>query len=112
LLPTQVATPDYELQGVKIPSLSVSASRAASGEVTLSLVNLDPRRDAKLQIDTNDQKLRTASGRVMTAASMDARPEFDQPDPLEPARLEKISVRRGAIALVAPAKSVVVLKIR
>jgi hypothetical protein len=51
---------------------------------------------------------RTAQGRVITATSMDARPEFGKADPLAPAKL-RVSVRRGTIAFVAPAKSVAVL---
>ena len=112
LLPTTVTAPNYSLDGVTVPSLSVSASRAASGEITLSVVNLDPHRAANLQIDSKDPKVRTATGRVITAASMDARPEFGKPDPLVPAKLGQASVRAGVVSLVAPAKSVLVVKLQ
>ncbi|HEU4780655.1 MAG TPA: alpha-L-arabinofuranosidase C-terminal domain-containing protein, partial [Steroidobacteraceae bacterium] len=112
LLPTDVASPDYSRNGVKIPPLSVSASRAANGEVTLSLVNLDPRRAAEIEIAVSGQEIRTGTGRVVTAESMDARPEFGKADPLVPAKLKQLAVRRGVVSLVAPAKSVVVLKLQ
>jgi alpha-L-arabinofuranosidase len=111
LLPTEVAAPEYSFEGVKVPALSVSASRAAGGEVTLSLVNLDPVRDAKIDIDVHGRVVRAAKGRMMTAASMDARPEFDRPDPLQPSAARSVSVRRGVVSLVAPAKSVTVLQL-
>jgi alpha-N-arabinofuranosidase len=112
LLPTEVATPDYAVNGAKFPSLSVSASRGADGEVTLSVVNIDPRRDARIEIQVKDLRVRTATGRVITAGSMDARPEFGKADPLAPAKLGKLAVRGGVVSLVAPAKSVVVVKLQ
>jgi alpha-N-arabinofuranosidase len=112
LLPTDVASPDYSRNGVKIPPLSVSASRAANGGMTLSMVNLDPRRAAKIEIAVNGREVRTVTGRALTAESMDARPEFGKVDPLVPATLNAIAVRRGVVSLVAPAKSVVVLELR
>jgi alpha-N-arabinofuranosidase len=112
LLPTDVASPDYSRNGVKIPPLSVSASRAANGGMTLSMVNLDPRRAAKIEIAVNGREVRTVTGRVLTAESMDARPEFGKVDPLVPATLNATAVRRGVVSLVAPAKSVVVLELR
>jgi alpha-N-arabinofuranosidase len=96
---------------VKIPSLSASASRSAQGTITLSLVNLDPRRAAAIAIDVAGREVRAARGRVITAGTLDARPAFGQPDPLEPAVLDTIRVRRGALSLVAPAKSVITLEI-
>jgi alpha-N-arabinofuranosidase len=112
LLPVEVTAPDYASSGVKVPSVSVSASRAATGEVTLSVVNLDPRRASKLEVSVRNQGIRSATGRVITAASMDARPEFGKADPLAPAKLESIALRRGVITLVAPAKSVIVLRLQ
>jgi alpha-N-arabinofuranosidase len=112
LLPTDVASPDYSRNGVKIPPLSVSASRAANGGMTLSMVNLDPRRAAKIEIAVNGREVRTVTGRALTAESMDARPEFGKVDPLVPATLNATAVRRGVVSLVAPAKSVVVLELR
>jgi alpha-L-arabinofuranosidase len=112
LLPTKVDAPAYSSSGVEVPSLSVSASRSANGETTLSLVNLDPRRSAKVSIGVQAGAIQSATGRVITAESMDARPDFGKADPLVPAKLERVSVERGAVSLVAPAKSVIVLKLR
>jgi alpha-N-arabinofuranosidase len=107
-----VDAPPYSSSGVEVPSLSVSASRSANGETTLSLVNLDPRRSAKISIGVQAGAIQSATGRVITAESMDARPDFGQADPLTPAKLERVTVNRGSVSLVAPAKSVIVLKLR
>src|SRR5688572_11378129 len=111
LLPTRVETPDYSFNDVKIPSLSASASRGAQGAITLSVVNIDPRRDANVEIEIRGFVPRAAQGQAITARSMDSRPEFGKADPLTPATLDSIAVRRGIVNFVAPAKSVVVLNI-
>jgi alpha-N-arabinofuranosidase len=111
-LPTHVTAPDYSSSGVNVPSISASASRGSDDGVTLSLVNLDPNRSAKVEIDTRGRKIRTAIARVMTASSMDASPAFDRPDPLAPTTLDPVSVRAGIVSLIAPAKSIVVLQLR
>jgi len=111
LLPARVTAPDYALKAVKIPSLSASASRA-NGVISVSVVNLDPRRAANLQIDVQGGRYSDAHGRVITAPTMDARPAFDQPDALAPKALEGVHVRAGVVSLVAPAKSVLVLELR
>ena len=76
LLPTRVEAPDYSSYAVKVAFLSVSASRGAQGEVTLSVVNLDPRRDADVEIVIQGFVPARPQGRAITATSMDSRPEF------------------------------------
>jgi alpha-N-arabinofuranosidase len=110
-IPTRVTAPDYSPAGIAVPSISVSASRAADDVLTVSLVNLDAMRSGRIQIDVRGRKIRAASARVMTAAAMDARPEFNRPDPLAPVVLGGVSVRAGLVTLHAPAKSIVLLQL-
>jgi alpha-N-arabinofuranosidase len=112
LLATRVSAPEYAFDAVKVPALSASASRAANGEVTLSLVNLDPNRAARVELDLGGQAVRAAQGRVITAATMDASSGFGAPDALAPKRLNTLVVKGGRLSFVAPAKSVVVLELR
>jgi alpha-N-arabinofuranosidase len=112
LLASRVNAPDYVSHAVKVPAMSVSASRGTNGGITVSLVNLDPLHDAAVDLDIQGLKVRAAEGRVIAATAMDARPEFGAPDALAPATLGKVAVRGGLVRFVAPAKSVVVLKIR
>ena len=44
-LPVKLNSPDYELDGKKIPAVSISASQDASGKIHISLVNLDPHNN-------------------------------------------------------------------
>jgi alpha-N-arabinofuranosidase len=112
LLPTEVTAPDYSAGGVSVPSVSVSASRAGDGPATLSLVNLDPKRSAKVVIDIQGAGFKSVSGTLLTAESMDARPEFGKTDPLAPTALKAVVLKGGVVSFVAPSKSVIVLTMR
>jgi alpha-L-arabinofuranosidase len=112
LLPTQVTAPDYAFQDVHVPSLSVSASRGADGTTTLTVVNLDPVRDAEIDVQLEGGAVGSAAGRVITADRMDARTGFGEPDRLAPTALKSLRVRHGGIALTAPSKSVIALTLR
>ena len=111
LLPSEVTSTNYTAHGVDVPSISVSASRRGNGSITLSVVNLHPEKTANVSVQVAGFAARSAQGRVITAASMDARPDFGKPDPLTPTRLEAVKLRRGSASFAAPAKSVVVLDI-
>jgi alpha-N-arabinofuranosidase len=52
------------------------------------------------------------SGRVLTAAELDARNSFDRPNALAPIAFIGATLRGQTIRLALPAKSVVVLSVR
>jgi alpha-N-arabinofuranosidase len=105
-------TPDYVHDGSALPALSVSASRDADGRVHVSVVNLDPDRAARLELRVAGRGLAQVDGRVITAATMDARPRFGGPDPLAPRALQVVSIEDGMARIDIPAKSVSVLALR
>jgi alpha-N-arabinofuranosidase len=111
-LPVDVAAPNYVRGDVTVPALSASASRGASGEITVSLVNLDPVRSARVALGLNGAQVRAVSARVITAAAFDAHSDFGGPDPLAPQDLATVKRNRGGITFVAPPKSVTVLTLR
>jgi alpha-N-arabinofuranosidase len=108
-VPTRVSAPDYSLGTVKVPSISASASVKDRGTLTLSVVNLDPNRDMRIRTDLHGFQARRGAARVITAARMDAHPDFGAPDPLAPVGLRDLAVGGGAVTFTAPAKSVLVV---
>jgi alpha-N-arabinofuranosidase len=49
-LPIQIKSPDFEMGGVKIPSINASASKDSAGIVHISLVNLNPNTNIAIKI--------------------------------------------------------------
>jgi len=112
LLSTQVSAPDYADGAVRVPALSASASRGTDGAITMTLVNLDPSRGARVEVSLGKQAARSAMARMITAQSMDAHPDFGAPDPLRPRALAAAVTAGGQVTLNVPAKSVVALTIQ
>lgn len=112
LLPSRVRTPDYRLGGQRAPSLHVSAARAASGEIVMALVNLDPNRALTVSAEVRGARLASVTGQILTAGEMDAHNSFDDPDHIAPVAFHDASVSEGRLTVALPAKSVVVLTLR
>jgi alpha-N-arabinofuranosidase len=112
LLTVELSAPDHKLGEKAIPSLHASASRDRAGRVHLSVVNLDPHRDAQVSAKVAGAQVGAVTGRVLTATTMDAHNTFDHPDAVKPVPFTGFERRGEEIALTLPAKSVVVLEIQ
>jgi alpha-N-arabinofuranosidase len=112
LLPTELHCADYELGGEKIPSVSVSASRDQAGVVHVTLCNLNPNAAADVTCNVEGLKATTVTGRVLTAATMNAHNTFEQPEAVKPADFAGARLTGQGFAASLPPKSVVVLALK
>ncbi len=109
-LPVEVTAPSYATSDVTLPALDVSAARDAAGNLELAFVNLDPSRVAKVSATLAGVEIHRASGRVLTADTMDAHNSFEQPNAVVPAPLDP--KRSGSkLAIDLPPKSVAVITV-
>jgi len=112
-LPVELQSPDYAFGDQKIPAISASATRAADGKtVHLSLANAHPRDVIVLTVSLAGFAPATATGRVLTAAAMNAHNTFAAPDAVKPASFGGATLVAGALEIRLPAKSVVVLELK
>jgi len=112
-LPVGVLTPDYTFGKERIPAVSASATRAADGKaVHVSFANADPHRPASVTLTLDGVTAATASGRVLTAPTMQAHNTFAAPDAVAPAPLIGVTLSGGTLTLTLPAKSVAVLELK
>ncbi|HOK66197.1 MAG TPA: alpha-N-arabinofuranosidase [Anaerohalosphaeraceae bacterium] len=111
LLPTELTCEDYGFNNQKVPALHVSASKGKDGAVYVSICNLNPNQPAPLNCNVEGFKIGSATGRVLTAETMQAHNTFEKPNTVKPAPLDGIQVKDGKISLTLPARSVSVLKI-
>jgi len=106
-LKIELQAPEYREGTLTLPMLQASAARTADGSLALALVNLDPQRG--LSVHTTLQG--TASGQLLTAATMDAHNGFDGPETVKPTVYAARKTAEG-LALDLPAKSVVVVLVQ
>jgi alpha-N-arabinofuranosidase len=94
-----------------VPGISLSAARTAAGAIAVALVNLDPHKATPVALSIAGATVHTAQGEILTAAALDARNSFENPDAVKPVRFTGASVKGGKLSLILPAKSVVVLSL-
>jgi alpha-N-arabinofuranosidase len=110
-LPIKLNSPEYELDGKKIPAINVSASQDASGKVHISLVNLDLHNNITISANLKDIHWKTVTGQILTSVNITDINTFQQPNKL---RLEsfKGAKKEGIdLLVVMPAKSAVMLEL-
>jgi alpha-N-arabinofuranosidase len=110
-LPIELTTPDLSQSPSKIPEVSASASRDASGKIHISLVNTNPDGPVTVSCTLSGAELGTPTGRILTAPSMTSHNTFDAPHAVEPAPFSGATVSGGKLSVTLPALSVVVLEL-
>ena len=78
-LPVQISSPDYTVDGQKLPSLNVSASQDSTGVTHISLVNLDPNNGINIRTALNGITWQTVSGQIITSAKFTDINTFESP---------------------------------
>ncbi len=98
----------YKLGDTAIPGISASAARAKDGKLYLALVNTNPSQGATVAVDVAGKQVRAASGRILTAAAMDAHNTFKNPEAVKQAAFSA-SAANGKLSIAVPAKAVIVV---
>lgn len=111
-LPVDLKSPWYHQEDVALPAVSASAVRDTAGQVHVALVNLDPHRAIPLSLTLAGVQASTASGRIVTGATMDAHNSFEQPDVVKPQAFTGAQANGGTVTATLPPMSVVVLDLR
>ena len=99
----------YNNGAVNIPSVHASAVRGKDGRLHIGLVNVDPNRAITVTAKLSGAALATVSGRVLTAPAINSYNSFEQPAAVKPAPFTGASIEAGALRVVLPPKSVVML---
>ncbi len=112
LLPLDIRSDSYTFGGQSVQAVSASASKDKAGAIHITLVNVDPNQPRTVQADIRGVKVSAVSGRVLTAATMQAHNTFEQPASVQPVAFTRARLSGGMLNLELPPKSVVVLELR
>ncbi|WP_233589182.1 alpha-N-arabinofuranosidase [Gynurincola endophyticus] len=109
LLRSKITTPDYQLDGKKIPVVSVSASKDSTGILTVTLTNLHPSKTQETSIDLG-AAYKAYTGRVLAGSSIQDHNSFEQPQRVIPKLFKSAKLNGRELKLTIPAASVIVLQ--
>jgi alpha-L-arabinofuranosidase len=112
VLPMQVSGPFYGVGEFGLAAVHGSAVRDTAGKVHVALVNVDPNRPIRVQVTMSGVQATAVTGRILTAAAMDAHNSFASPDVVAPAAFTGATISGDRLEVTLPAKSVVVLQLQ
>jgi alpha-N-arabinofuranosidase len=111
-LPINLNSPDYVVNGEKIPAINVSASRDAAGRVHISLVNLDMHNNITISTALDGLQWNAVSGKILTSANITDINTFEKPEKLHLADFKGAHKDGDKLIVAIPAKSVVTLELK
>ncbi len=109
LLPVELESPVYEVEGEQLPAISVSASRGTDGKMHLSLVNIDAGEAHPVSMDLDGMLSGEFEGTILRSGKLQDHNSFDAPETVTPSAFSDFRVRNGVLTLELPPFSVVVL---
>ncbi|MDP3681825.1 MAG: alpha-L-arabinofuranosidase C-terminal domain-containing protein [Flavobacterium sp.] len=110
LLPMTINSPSYTYNGEKLPALSASASKDKNGLIHISLVNIDSKKDHKIEIDMQELGIKNVTGTILASPKLQDHNTFDNPSKIKPAVFKGFETKKGKLEITIPAFTVVVLE--
>jgi alpha-L-arabinofuranosidase len=112
LLPLEIKSDDYVLEGEKLPAISASASIDAKGLTHISVVNIDAKKENTITIDIQEGKYSSVSGRILTSKKLQDFNSFESPNKIKPEAYTQAQLKGNKLTMKIPPFSVVVLELK
>lgn len=110
-LPLDIQCDSLVSNNRKFAAVSVSASKDAKGQMCITLANVDPDKEQKIDIDLGATKITKVSGTLLTAKTVDAYNTFDNPNVVTPSEFKGAKVSKKGLTITVPAKAIVSLQV-
>jgi alpha-N-arabinofuranosidase len=111
MLPVEVKCGKYSLGAQSVDAINASAS-VKDGVVSITLCNLDPAISQNISFSIPGSKFSTVSGKIVTAAKINAYNDFGKKNEVSMADFSGAKVNKGELEAVIPAKSVVLIQLK
>ena len=111
LLPQELTCPTYKGADDELPMLVSSVSRNDTGTIHITVCNLNPNKDTRLECVLEGISPRKVTGRVLTSGKITDHNTFENPEAVKPVALTGASVDGSLVTATIPARSVVVMAV-
>jgi alpha-N-arabinofuranosidase len=112
LIPMNLKTEDYVFGTKKLPAISASASKDASGKVHVSLTNIDINKSHQITVDLRGDAFSKVSGTILVSEKIQDHNTFQNPSKVKPANFTGAKLSQNKLTITLPAASVVVLELQ
>jgi alpha-N-arabinofuranosidase len=112
MLPTDVVSENYKLEGKSIPAISTSASKSEDGKIHLTISNLNPNKAVSISCELRGlDKLVFERGEIVTAEKVNAYNDFGKPEEVFSKSFNDVKVKGNSLTVNLPSKSIVLLEL-
>jgi len=113
LLPSNLTCEQYKLGNDQIPAISSSSSVDKNGKIHVTLSNLNPNKEIKLEINLSGKGFtKITSGTILTAVAVNTVNTFEKPETIVPVAFKNAKKLSGnKLEVSIPGKSLVVLEL-
>lgn len=110
LIPIDFTSPLYNYNGETLPALSASASKDNSETTHISIVNIDTKKENKIEIDINNLAIKKVTATIVTSSKLQDYNSFDNPSKIKPSVFKNFEIKKGKLEISIPPFSIVVLE--
>ena len=111
LVPMQITSDDFVMDGKKLPAVSASGSIDRTGKMHISLTNIDNKKNQAVEIDLKGYMAKSVTGEILTSPKIQDRNTFDDPAKVTPATFSDAKLSGNTLIVNLPPISVVVLEL-
>ncbi len=112
LLPLEIKCNNYTFDSTSLPTISASASKDNMGKIHVSLANINPDENTKVEIALNGStQFSKVSGDIITSENMNDYNDFGKEEKVNIKSFEDFESSKNSLIINLPAKSVVTLEI-
>jgi len=111
-LPMEIQSDSLISNNKKFAVISSSASIDSKGLIHITLANIDPDNDQKIEIDLGNVKIAKVTGTILTAKTLDAHNTFDNPTAVTSTTFPGARVSKGGLTVRIPAKAIISLELQ
>jgi len=111
LIPMNLKSDEYEVDGKKIPAISASASKK-DGVVSVTICNLNPNKAETIDLNLTGMAVKTSSGEILTSQNMNDYNDFGQAEKVNLKSFDVKKPKDGKLTVEIPAKSVVLVQLQ
>jgi alpha-N-arabinofuranosidase len=110
LIPVTFDSPMYTYNGQSLPAVSISASKDKNGSVHISIVNVDSKKENKIEIDLKELGIKDVSATILTSSKLQDYNSFENPNKIQPKNFTAYSIKKGKLEITIPPFSIAVLE--
>jgi alpha-N-arabinofuranosidase len=111
LIPANLKTDKYELDGKSVPTVHASAS-TKNGVVSITMCNLNPNKSETIEIEVTGNDFASASGQIITSDKMNNYNDFGKQETVTLKDFEVAKPKNGKLTVELPSKSVVLVQLQ